>query len=251
MPVQLKKILKELGLKDNAIKVYLALTELGEAPASRIAKKVGLPRTTTIDNLEHLASENFLSTNHYKGMTYYWVESPKTLQTIFDHKRSLASSLEESLSELYRSEANFPFANVYDTQKGIKNFIEKLLINLPAKSIIYTIDAPHQGNYQKIFSEDFNRVLLGLKKKQGIITKTLVPMGTFAVIETKKLTAQNIEIRELPKEINFTASIWFVGNLLVLFSGKPPFVVACHHQAIVGSVKSIYDYFWAIGQKKY
>jgi len=59
MPVQLKKVLKELGFKDNEIKVYLALTELGEAPASKVAKKAGLPRTTTIDNLEHLENENF------------------------------------------------------------------------------------------------------------------------------------------------------------------------------------------------
>lgn len=240
----IKKNLRELGLSDNKIKAYLAVTELGEAPASRVAKKADLPRTTTISILGELLVDGYISEHKYKGTTYYWAESPKTLQEIFGRKVRLAEELEGFLSDLYRSEAAFPFTNVYDTQKGIKAFMEKLLSGLPKKSVIYTIDAPHIGNYRKIFSDDYFKVILELKKQRDVTTQTLVPAGTYKLIDSEKLRRQRIIIREMPEKIQFSSSLWFVGSLLVLFSGKPPFVVAVHHSAIVASFKSVYDLLW-------
>ncbi|MFA6228512.1 MAG: helix-turn-helix domain-containing protein [Patescibacteria group bacterium] len=244
----IKKNLRELGLSDNKINAYLSVTELGEAPASRVAKKANLPRTTVISILEELLVDGYISSHKYKGTTYYWAESPKTLQEIFGRKIRLAEELEGFLSDLYRSEAAFPFANVYDTQKSIKIFIEKLLSGLPKKSVIYTIDAPHVGNYQKVFSDDYYKILLELKKQRDITTQTLIPAGTYKLIDNDKLQRQRIVIREMPEKIDFLSSLWFVGSLLVLFSGKPPFVVAVHHPTIVASFKSIYDFLWQQSQ---
>jgi hypothetical protein len=92
--------------------------------------------------------------------------------------------------------------------------------------------------------------MLGLKRKKEITTKTLIPFGTMKIIDPEKLAAQKIEIREMPDKINFTASVWFVDDLLVLFSGRPPFVVSAHHHGINSSLRSVYDFLWSISAKK-
>lgn len=246
---QIKANLKELDFDSNEIKVYLASTQLGESPASAIAKKAGLHRTTTISILERLAEAGYLSLHRYRGVTYYWVESPKTLEASFTNKAAIAGQLGGLLTDLYRSEANFPFANVYDTKKAIKNFIEKVLLNTKRGGTIYTIDAPHQGNYAKIYSDDFHNQMMEIKKKRNIKTFILIPTGTYREINLNKLKGQEVVVRELPAGIKFDSSLWFVDKFAVLFSGKPPFIVAVHHRSIVTGLKSIYDFLWSLSKE--
>lgn len=248
---QIKDDLKKLGFSRNEINIYVALTALGESPATVVAKKADLPRTTTISILNKLAEENYLSTHRYHGTNYYWVETPKTIQGILAGKLAIAENLGNLLANLYRSESKFPFGQVYDTKKGVSNFIEKLLLNLKPKIIIKTIDTPHVGNYDKIFGANFWKLFIDLKQKKGIATHTLIPAGAFNDINPEKLKNQNILIREMPKEIkNFSASIWLLNDHLILFSGKPPFLIDVYHPAICPSIEGIYDYLWNISLSK-
>ncbi|MCX6779104.1 MAG: hypothetical protein NTU97_02645 [Candidatus Magasanikbacteria bacterium] len=247
---QIKKSLAELDFSPNEIKIYLALTALGEAPASKIAKKAGLPRTTAISILDKLTEKSFFSKHSFKGVFSYWVETPRVLEEVFLNKVEAAHNLANYLKDVYRSEHIFPFVEVYDTVRTIKNFIEKILINLKKNSVIYTIDAPHLGNYSKIFSDQFGEIFLGLKRKKNILTNTLIPADTFSLINPKKLKLQNIVVKEMPKGIDFPASLWLIDDFLILFSGQPPFILAVHHKAIITSCKSLYNYLWKISLSK-
>jgi len=245
-----KNLLAELGYKPNEIKVYLALTELGESPASKVAKKIDLPRTTAISLLDKLAADNLLSTHKYRGKTFYWIESPKVLKQILENKIKIADELDGILADLYRVEADFPSAQIYDSKSAIKNFIEKTLISLPKKSTIYTIDTPGAGNYEKIFSYDFGKTMNLLKQKKDISTRTLIPFDTYNLITADKIKTQDIILRELPKEIQFSASMWILPDTLVLFSGKYPFIIAVRHKLIKNSLQSVFDFLWKISSGK-
>lgn len=246
----IKSSLRELGFSSGEIKAYLALTALGEAPASKIAKKADLPRTTVIGLLQGLAAKKYLSAHQHKGVTYFWVESPRAIKESFQTRIKVAEKLESLLSDLYRSEADFPAAQVLDTKSAIRKFMEATIIGLEKKSVILTIDTPHQGNYARILSEGLGDSLVELKNKKGIITKSLVPFGSFASINPKKISSQSIFIRELPQKIEFKSSLWLTGDQLVLFSGKYPFIVAVRHKLITDSLRSVYDFLWEMSEAK-
>jgi len=163
---QIKKTLGELGFKENEIKVYLSLTELGEAAAVNIAKKAGLARTTAISILTKLEKLGYLTTHKYRGKIFYWIESPQVLAGVFENKAKLAENLNGFLAGLYREGGNFPFAKIYDTKAGVKKFTESMVLKTKKKSIFYTIDAPREGNYRKVFSEDLERFFT-LPKNSG------------------------------------------------------------------------------------
>ena len=63
---KIKENLKELGFNSNEVKVYIALTQLGEGTAALVAKKADLPRTTVISLLERLGSQNYITTHIHK-----------------------------------------------------------------------------------------------------------------------------------------------------------------------------------------
>jgi len=250
MLTNIKNSLKELGFSTNEIKVYIALTQTGESTAAQIAKKIDLPRTTVIGILIKLGQERLITTNKYRGKIFYWIESPKILQEIYENKIKIARQIEKTLADLYHTEKVFPTAKVYDTKSAIKKFIESTLLALKPKDIIYTIDSPNSGNYRKIFSFELGSIMYDIKNKRQITTKTLIPSGTYRKIEPIKLKKQNIIVRELPPGIDFLASLWLIGDLLVHFSGQPPFVVAIRNKTIWDSQKSVYEYLWAISESK-
>jgi len=247
---QIKNSLKELGFNNNEINVYVSLTQLGEATASQIAKKADLPRTTVISLLDRLLKDSYLSEHRHKGKTYYWIESPKTISSVFEQKVEMAQKLDRLLSNLYRSAGRFPAVRVCDTKSGIKRFIEKFLANLDKKSLLYTIDSPLAKNYAKIYFEEVEKAVMAQKNKKGIITRSLVPHGSFENIEDYKIKNQVIEIRELPKNIKFEASLWITKDTLVHFSGNPIFLIAVKHEAIVKGIKNLYDFLWEISTSK-
>ena len=240
--------LKDLGLNENEIKVYLALTKLGEAAASRIAKAANLPRTTTISILEKMKMLDYLSSHIYNGMNYYWIESPMMFKESLQNKLKIAEELGKYLGDLYRAESDFPSAQIFDSAKSIRSFIEKTVLRLKKNSILRTIDLPSAGNYRRVLSDGYEKKLLELKNKKNICTHTLVPRGMQAGIEPEKLKAQNIIIREMPEGIDFKSSLWIMDDSIVHFSGRYPFVVSIRHKVIMESMKSLYEYLWAISK---
>ncbi len=242
----IKKQLQELGFNHNEAKVYIALTQLGEARAAHVAKKADLPRTTAISILQKLEKEGYITVHKHRGKSVFWIESPHMLKNAFMSKVKMADDLHALLANLYRSESDFPYAKIYDSKSSIKTFVEKIILQLEDKSEICTIENPHVGNYSKIFTEEFFYAMLDMKKEKGITTRSLVTVGSIKNINPKKTQRQSIALREMPKEIEFKASFWIIGDTLVLFSGKYPFIVAVHHRIITNSMKSIFNYLWNI-----
>ena len=237
--------LKDLGFSQNELAVYLALTLLGEAKASVIAKKAGMSRTTALSILDRLSKQGYLTSNKYHGTEYFWIESPMVIKESFKNKAQLADDLALSLGSFYRAGHSFPSGKIYDTKAGIKAQTEKMILGCKSPEIL-TIDSPGSGNYQKVFSDDYNNMLLKLKKQKAIATKTLVPSGSEKIIEPNKVKNQIITIKELPLGLNFEASIWLVDDKLVLFSGNPPFMTIIKHDSLVKSFRRLFNYFWQL-----
>lgn len=235
--------LSELGLSETEAKIYIALTEIGESGATRIARSCALPRTTVISALQKLADQNYISIHKYRGRSMYWIESPKMLTQHLQSKLKIAQGLESQLDDLYRTSSDLPYAQIFDTPESIKAFIQKILTETPPGSTIYTIENPSAGNYRKILSDTFYYAMLDLKVKKSIKTHTLIH-GTTSEISKEKISLQDIEIRTLDASIAFHSSFWIIGDTLVHFSGTHPFVVAINHQIITSSMKSIYDFLW-------
>jgi len=247
---EIKDNLKELGFNSNEIKVYVAVTQLGEATAAQVAKKADLPRTTAISLLARLKEQHYITDHVFQGTTYYWVESPRVISQVFEQKLKIAESLNGVFAGLYRSEAHFPYVNTYDSKTAVKGYIEKFIAGLEKNSVIYSIDSPKDKNYAQVYFRDIGEMARFEKQKKGVLTHTLVPYGSFSSIEAHKLKTQPIKIREMPERISFETSLWLSGDTVVHFSGNPVFLVAIKHEAIARSIKSIYDFLWQLSIPK-
>lgn len=89
--------LKKLGFNEKETTVYLALLEFGTQPASIIAKKTKIPKTTILFLCDSLLKKGYITRSN-KGATQYFTADPKDLEKtkekeISDQKEALTKVL--------------------------------------------------------------------------------------------------------------------------------------------------------------
>lgn len=111
--MNLENYLKELGLNEKEIQVYLANLSLGEVAIVPIVAKTQLPRTTVYHILERLNSEKLIEIIETATRRMYVPYPPRTILTrLQEHKNKLEEkidSLEHSLPELMQLYSVSPF----------------------------------------------------------------------------------------------------------------------------------------------
>ena len=82
-----EKVLKNLGLNDKEIKIYLACLRLGPSPVRKIAQESGVNRGTAYDILRSLIKLGLVSYYHKDKNQYFIAENPEKLKEALDQKR--------------------------------------------------------------------------------------------------------------------------------------------------------------------
>ena len=135
--------LRQLGLGEKEISVYLALISTGPVPVRGLAQKAGVNRGTTYDILKALMDEGLVS--YYKQYNrsdkkqYFIAEPPqKLLEAVENKKRGLETlklELKKSLPEiesLYEKSGAKPVAKYYEGSSGLRVILQDVLGSFPS-----------------------------------------------------------------------------------------------------------------------
>ena len=127
MFTKLSKELKEFGLSDNEISVYVTLLQLGSAPASEISKIAGLNRSTTYVQLTTLMDFGLVSTFKKLKKTFFTAESPTNLERLIDIKINTLRDKKENIHQLipdlidfYEGNVGKPHVRAFSGKEGFK-----------------------------------------------------------------------------------------------------------------------------------
>ncbi|MBI2047352.1 hypothetical protein HYT26_04300 [Candidatus Pacearchaeota archaeon] len=120
--------LKLLGLNDTDIKVYLALLELGESIASKIAERAKIPRASIYDILERLIKEGLVSYATKDFNKYFNAADPKTIIENLEYKKIRIKDILPRLEEIKHKEAEEKIkTEVYEGVKGMGTILNMML----------------------------------------------------------------------------------------------------------------------------
>lgn len=133
--------LRQFGLNEKEISVYLALISLGPSPARLVAQKAGVNRGTTYDILKGLVALGLAA--HYKqynrsGKKQYFAAEPprKILNAIEAKKRDLEmlkAQVDKDLPELellYEKSGAKPVAKYYEGSTGLRIILQDVLLTM-------------------------------------------------------------------------------------------------------------------------
>lgn len=128
------RILEELGMTKNEVKVYLRLLELGATPAGPLVKKLGMHRAAVYNLLDLLLDKGIISYVRKHNRKYFTAHEPKRLLEYVETKKRQLQDKEQELKQLIPElELRKQLAKeeeegtIYKGKRGIKTILEDVL----------------------------------------------------------------------------------------------------------------------------
>ncbi|RJQ17054.1 hypothetical protein C4573_03280 [Candidatus Woesearchaeota archaeon] len=232
--------LKEIGLSDNEIKVFLELNKEGSRSVWDVATKTKIKRTTTYDVIKSLIQKNLVSVKNEDKKQLYFAVEPNVLLEQINLKKDI---LTQTVDELIKIRKEFVAESVitkFNGVEGIRTAMNMLLLN--KKDIYGWGNNKLSEKILSFYPENFAQKRIDKKVK------------LFAIIEPgKKFFANNdsfsktTEIRHhiMMKNQNV---VYFIQEGKVLFlkmNALKPEVVVIEDEEYYKSQKELFDYLWS------
>ena len=243
MDENLSNLLKEYGLDNNEIRVYLSLIGEKELTAYKISKKSSIHRSTCYDILERLIGKGFVSKLEKEGVLYYSVNELNKVISSLKDKENILINLIPKLAELENKQDNkINLLEGKDSQKQF-NFNLFNLAKNGKLSFCYIIGNTHASNLSSnIFIEKLIKETKKLKidykgiwnpkyKKEGLI-KEYSSLGENRFID-------------VPSKVGV---IIFNDHIAFLYTTDQPYAIEIKNKIISDEMKSYFLHLWGISE---
>lgn len=240
--------LREAGLTDGEIKVYLAMVELGLSTTGPIIKKSGIARSIIYEILEKLMQKGLISYIIKEKRHHYQVAEPQKLLDYIDERekrlRENRARVESILPQLLvmKAEAKESEAQIYEGFKGIQTVHERTYLKLKKGEGYYNlgISAFQDEKYHRYWQKDHVR-----RAKAGIRCRLLFNQGTDPKVLKNRNSYRYCDARCMPTAIKTPA--WIMGYKDVTVIGlqsRKGLAVEIINQEIADSFKQYFEEFW-------
>ena len=243
--------LQKIGFSDKEAKIYLQLIRLGAQPASTIANKAGINRTTTYDIIESLTKKGLISATKKGGSTYFKALDPKELINYLErekveHTKKLAKYQQEiedvlpALISLENPESTKPKVTFFEGDKGMRQAYEDTLTTNEPILAYANVEEMHKG-LPDFFPEYYQR--RGIEKKIHI--KAIMPDNPTSVERAKKDKQENRESVLIPEsEYDFSPEINIYEDKVLIASWREKMAIIIKSKEIADLHKKMYQLCW-------
>jgi len=197
--------LKNLGLKNSEINVYLAILSLGTAKVSEIAKKASMYNKNAYDALRKLNEKGLVSKATEDGKLVFHAEDPEGLATLWESRREHLVSVMEELKKIYRQAPSDEEIFTYKGRSGIKTVFDDVLKSEEC------MELGNAEKFKEVVPNFFFKYQL-LKKEGGIKCRALI----YKSERSKKIS------REIYGKVKFIDANF--PSFVVIYSNKVVFI---------------------------
>ena len=238
-------ILKQLGLSDKEVKVYLSLLENGPSSVRNLAVVAGINRGTTYDILKVLRELGLVSYYHKATKQYFIAEDPSKLNNAIDQKLHNLNEVKEKINQiipnlksLYDQAGKKPVVKYYEGHQGIKIILTDVLETidqLASKEYLVFSSSTIKGNLYKAFP-NFTKQRISKKIKVKVIA-----------VGHEGTSAEYAEIKSLSQEEGSPTYIIIYDNKVAMLSlsdnGEPQGIII-EDRALADTQKQLFNFIW-------
>jgi sugar-specific transcriptional regulator TrmB len=251
--MKIEQVLKELDLVDKEPDVYLELVRLsGAQPASVIAQRLKLNRTTVYKTLIKLSKAGLVTKTMKRGITCFIAEDPdKNLEVLLLKKKKnldfvtqLFTEALPELKEMRKEEMLTPKMRYYEGVEGVKRVYEDTLVE---NKTIYSFENVEHMSFE-IHDYLWNDYVPRRVEKE-IFAYVITPKTSSHIKFRKNDKKSNrqtkfIGLENFPMEIEIN----IYGKKTSFFSYKHDemFGVILESDTIANSMRAIFNLCWKI-----
>lgn len=238
----MEEALREFGLTNKEVKVYLALLHLGTALVQDIAKKARTYRTYTYEILKSLKEKGLVSYVIKSGKQYFEVARPEKLISILKEKENKINKILPDLKNIYKSAVEKPKIELYEGKQGLKTILDDLIRT--KKQVLVYGSTRNQLKLLRFYFPNYVK----RRVKNRIKIKVITEKSEESLEFHKKNKEEYREMKFLPIEFPTATNIY--GNKVAILSlEKEPIGVIIENEDIAKTQKMIFEFLWKIAKK--
>jgi HTH-type transcriptional regulator, sugar sensing transcriptional regulator len=241
--------LKDAGLTDGEVKVYLALLEIGSSTTGPIIEKSVISRSIIYQILEKLMQKGLVSKIIREKTNYFQATEPgKVLEYIDKRGRELEENrkkVEKLLPELILKQKMSPKSevNMYFGFEGIKTAASDHLFARLKKGECYCylgVYSHQNEKYHSYWQKDHKKRI-----KEGLIVRLLFNRDTNPEVLDNRNSFKGSDARYMPEGIKTPA--WFLtykDTTVIGLQAPKEIAVEIIDQDVTDSFQAYFDEFW-------
>lgn len=241
-----KKILKQIGLAENEIEVYVTLLRLGSSPVAAIAAHSKLYRPYVYDTLNKLIEKGLVNFVLRQGKKYFQAVHPERLMECLKEKERALESILPGLIDLIKipkEETNVELYRGKEVVRIIQKDVLKVLQKTKEESLVIGVDEKKFIEADPMIMQQFFSQMKRYKLKE----KVLIREGDNYLPAHPETT----EYRLLPREHFTPTSTFIYGNkIAIIIFGEPLHGLIIESKLLSEAYRKQFYLLWKIAKKK-
>lgn len=245
-------VLKEIGLTESEIRVYLAMLKLGQSTAGKIVDESRVTRSKIYDILERLKNKGLVSYITKESTRYFSAASPNNIMQYLVEKEKKIDKDKESVRDLlpdllkkYEVSQKSENAEVFIGINGMRNAFNVLVEEFEKGETYYAFGAgkgENIGQIQIFFSQlHLNRIK---KKVKSMIIFNESSRGVFR--EQEK--SAHVEARYLGQTTPAAINIYKDYTVIAILIDNP-ITFLIKNEETAESFKEYFKIMWKVAKK--
>jgi len=234
--------LRELGLTDNEIKIYLLLLKQSMMNPSEISQKLGLHRGYVYDALERMQEKEVVNSILKDNKKYFQATSPENLVELLKLRLENLQKIVPNLMKIMELKKEETKVGLHRGKRVYRTLLKDMISFLKENEEAYLIGIDENillTEVEPIYLKQY----LNIIKSKNIREKIIIKKGA------KKLRNPNLQYKELDeKYIGKTAQIIYNNKVAIFILGMPYYLIIIESKEVAETYKKQFNLLWNIAE---
>jgi sugar-specific transcriptional regulator TrmB len=235
------ELFKEIGFTEREIKVYFALTELGQSTAGPIAAKAKLSHTKVYETLERLINKGLITYTIISKTKHFQAGNPKEILNILDDRK------QKMIAEIEELEIKSKFAKekqetvIHEGHKALRALFNRITEELTKNDYYYSfaLKQDYKDSTAPIFFTNIHRKLAEKKVKDKSIANEEVRKD----IEKAYIENKNIQFKFVKRSTPL-GIVLIKNKVIQLIWGELPTAIETTSKQMHEQYKKFFEELW-------
>ncbi len=228
--------LKQYGLSEKEIEIYLAGLKAGSCTANRLSELTGIRRSTVYEVTETLKKKGLMSSIKQEKKYYFVASKPESLIELLKEKEDIIKRVLPDLNKLSTVQIEKPAITIYKGSVGIRAAAEDML---SAKEILVYGASKNADAVMGSYTSNFAKKRVEKKVKLKAVIEDI----------PKHMLEKDVKKYTQIQKLNFLRNhntVYFIYNnkVLICTLKEELMVVQIESPLLVESQKLIFQFLW-------
>lgn len=241
-----KKILKNLGLTDYEVEIFLTLIKNGSTSVYEISKKTGLYRQACYDALNRLQEKGFVSFALKDSKKIFQAINPQQISEFLEEQKKQYESILPELLKMRSLGSEEISVEVFKGKKIVRVALRDIINTLKERSgevLCTAVDESFALETDETTIEQYEKDILFNKIKERVILKK----GDKGFLKKGNTKYAYIE----KKYFNPNPLLIYGEKVQIIMWGNPNYLIQIKSKNIAESFHKQFELMWSIALKKY